>query len=97
MSTAIVSKLVEVPQPDKAPRRGRKPQDKDTLAAPRFFMGDAGGEGISLKREFKSEVEAQLESLKLNQPYYTVESWKAVADLSNGSIAVHKRAVSSKT
>jgi hypothetical protein len=60
-------------------------------------MGAADAAGISLKQEFKSEVEAQLESLKLNQPYYTIESWKAVADLSQGSIAVQKRPVSTKT
>jgi hypothetical protein len=71
--------------------------EKNNPAIARFFMGDAGAEGVSLKREFRSEVEAQLESLKLDQPYYAVESWKAVADLSNGSIAVEKRAVSSKT
>ncbi len=97
MSTATVNKLIEVPAPDKALRRGRKSQEKDEPCAARFFMGDAGAEGISLQQEFKSEVEAQLESLKLDRPYYSVESWKAVADLSNGRIAVDKRAVSSKT
>lgn len=97
MSTATVNKLIEVPAPDKALRRGRKSQEKDGPCAARFFMGAAGAEGISLQQEFKSEVEAQLESLKLDRPYYSVESWKAVADLSNGRIAVEKRAVSSKT
>ena len=97
MSTATVTKLVEVPAVEKAPRRGRKSQEKDEPCAARFFMGDASVEGISLQQEFKSEVEAQLESLKLDRPYYSVESWRAVADLSNGRIAVEKRAVSSKT
>ena len=97
MSTATVTKLAEVSADEKAPRRGRKSQEKDGPRTARFFMGESGAEGISLQQEFKSEVEAQLESLKLDRPYYTVESWKAVADLSNGRIAVEKRAVSSKT
>ena len=61
------------------------------------FMGRQRTDTISLTQEFKSEAEAQLESLKLSKPYFPVEAWKAVADLSNGSVAVEKRAVSSKT
>jgi hypothetical protein len=96
MNTATISRPAELELLDK-PRRGRKPQEKSDAVTTRFFMGDADAAGISLKREFGTEVEAQLESLKLNQPYYTIESWKAVADLSQGSIAVQKRAVSTKT
>lgn len=95
MNTAIVSKPAELELMDK-PRKGRKPQDKSAVTT-RFFMGDADAAGISLRQEFRSEVEAQLESLKLNQPYYTIESWKAIADLSQGSIAVQKRPVSTRT
>ena len=96
MSTATVSKPVELELMNK-PRKGRKPQEKNDAVTTRFFMGAADAAGISLKQEFKSEVEAQLESLKLDQAYYTIESWKAVADLSQGRIAVEKRPVSSKT
>jgi hypothetical protein len=96
MNTATISRPAELELLDK-PRRGRKPQEKSDAVTTRFFMGDADAAGISLKREFGTEVEVQLESLKLNQPYYTIESWKAVADLSQGSIAVQKRAVSTKT
>ena len=96
MSTATVTKPAELELMDK-PRKGRKPQEKSAAVTTRFFMGAADAAGISLKQEFRSEVEAQLESLKLNQPYYTIESWKAVADLSQGSIAVQKRPVSTKT
>lgn len=61
-------------------------------------MGGPNEQGrITLTKEFPSEVEAQLESLKLDQPYHKIESWKAVADLSQGSIAVEKQAVSLKT
>lgn len=97
MSIATESNLAEVPAVEKPSRRGRRQQEKDGSQGARFFMGDAGDTSISLQREFKSEAEAQLESLKLDRPYYAVESWKAVADLSHGSIAIEKRAVSSRT
>ena len=96
MSTAMVNTLAQLVPNDK-PRRTRRSQDKPDTVITRFFMGDSGEGSISLTQEFASEVEAQLESLKLNRPYYTLESWRAVADLSNGSIAVQKRAASSKT
>lgn len=49
------------------------------------------GDGIKLAREFRTEPEAQLESLKQDQPYFSVQAWKATPDLSNGTIAVTKR------
>ena len=96
MSTATVNTLAELVRNEK-PRRTRRTQEKPDTVTTRFFMGDSGEGSISLTQEFASEVEAQLESLKLNRPYYTLESWRAVADLSNGSIAVQKRAASSRT
>ena len=97
MTTATVNKLTEVTSIERPARRGRKAQEKTGGHGARFFMGDAGTNSISLTQEFKSEAEAQLESLKLSKPYYSVEAFKAVADLSNGSVAVEKRAVSSRT
>ena len=97
MTTASVNKLTEIPSIEKPARRARKPHEKTGGHGARFFMGEAGANTISLTQEFKSEPEAQLESLKLSKPYYTVEAFKAVADLSNGSVAVEKRAVSSRT
>lgn len=94
MSTAVVNKLAEVPTAAKPKRKARKTQDRGETSVRRYFMGESSGERITLDREFPSEVEAQLESLKQNQPYHTVESWRAVADLSDGSIAVRKRPVS---
>ncbi len=96
MSTATVTRPAAPELLDK-PRRGRKAQEKRDAVTTRFFLGDADSTGITLKQELASELEAQLESLKLSQPYYTIEAWKAVADLSGGKIAVEKRPVSSKT
>lgn len=72
-------------------RRGRLAGNSDEQSKPRFFAGEMTSDGIKLSREFRTEPEAQLESLKQDQPYYTVEAWKATADLSNGTIAVTKR------
>ena len=96
MSTATVTTPAGPELLDK-PRRGRKLQDKRDAVTTRFFLGDLDGTGITLKQEFDSELEAQLESLKLSQPYYAIEAWKAVADLSEGRIAVEKRPVNTKT
>ena len=96
MSTATVTKPAG-PELIAKPRRGRRPQEKHGAITTRFFLGDLDGTGITLKQEFATELEAQLESLKLSQPYYAVVSWKAVADLSEGKIAVENRPVSTKT
>ena len=96
MSTATVTKPAGPELLDR-PRRGRKPQEKRDAVTTRFFLGDLDGTGITLKQEFASELEAQLESLKLSQPYYAIEAWRAVADLSEGRIAVEKRPVNTKT
>ncbi len=74
-------------------RRGR-PASSDEVQAPvRFFAGEINKEGITLAREFATEPEAQLNSLKLDQPYFSVEAWKVKPDFSNGSIAVTKQPV----
>lgn len=96
MSTATVPMPVG-PELLERPRKGRKPQEKRDAVTTRFFLGESDATGITLKQEFASEVEAQLESLKLSQPYYAIEAWKAVADLSEGRIAVEKRPVYTKT
>ena len=96
MSTATVTRPVG-PELLEKPRRGRKPHDKRDAVITRFFLGEGDAAGITLKQEFANELEAQLESLKLSQTYYTIEAWQAVADLSEGKIAVEKRPVNSRT
>lgn len=72
-------------------RRGRPAGSDEGRPAVRFFAGEISKEGITLAREFATEPEAQLNSLKLDQPYFSVEAWKVKPDLSNGSIAVTKQ------
>ena len=79
------------PTPVEKKRRGRPAGTGDEQTRERFFSGEMTGEGINLAREFRTEPEAQLESLKQDQPYFSVQAWKATPDLSNGTIAVTKR------
>ena len=72
-------------------RRGRPASSDEGLPAMRFCAGEINKEGIALGKEFKTEPEAQLESLKQDKPYFSVEAWKMTPDLSNGTIAVTKR------
>lgn len=75
-------------------RRGRRPAGSEEGQPPvRFFAGEMSKEGITLAREFASEPEAQLNALKLDQPYFSVEAWKVKPDFSNGSIAVTKQPI----
>lgn len=75
-------------------RRGRRPASSEEGQPPiRFFAGEMSKEGITLAREFASEPEAQLNALKLDQPYFSVEAWKVKPDFSNGSIAVTKQPI----
>ncbi len=103
MTTPSALRPTEDVSPETAARKPRKLKEKENdkvTGAPnyRFFLGAVEENGVpSLERELPGELEAQLESLKLDRTYYKVESWKAVADLSNGSIAVQKRPVGKKT
>ena len=75
-------------------RRGRKRVgERQGEVAARFFLGESVDGSINLVTECKSEAEAQLASLRHDKPYFRVEAWQAFADLSQGSIAVQKRAV----
>ncbi len=72
-------------------RRGRPASSDEGQPPVRFFAGEINKEGITLSNEFATEPEAQLNSLKLDQPYFSVEAWKVKPDFSNGSIAVTKQ------
>ncbi len=72
-------------------RRGRPAANGEGQVTTRFFAGELSDKGITLGKEFKSELDAQLASFKQDQPYFSVDIWKATPDLSNGTIAVTKR------
>ena len=64
----------------------------------RFFLAKAGGTGVApaLDREFQTEGEAMIESLKTGQSYFSVVEWRATADLAGKNPQVKKEAVKKK-
>jgi hypothetical protein len=62
--------------------------------AGRFFLGKTGDNGApALGREFSTEQEALIESLKTGQSYFVVSEWRAVADLSKDVPRIRRDAV----
>lgn len=60
----------------------------------RFFLGKTGDNGVpALGREFSTEKEALIESLKTGQSYFAVSEWRAVADLSKDVPRIRRDAV----
>ena len=85
-----------------APARTRKGKRRTTPAASsggavRFFLSKSENNGIPLlDREFSSEPEAMIESLKTGKTYFVVSEWKGLADLSKKMPLIRKEAVTSK-
>ncbi len=67
-------------------RGGRKPRNGrvDGGEGLRFFLAKHGGvDGVpNFEREFATESEAMVESLKTGLTYYAVSEWRGVADFS---------------
>ena len=63
----------------------------------RFFLSKADSNGIPvLDREFSSEPEAIVESLKTGKSYFVLSEWKGSADLSKKMPLIRKEVVSSR-
>ena len=80
-------------------RKGkRRPsQSLPTGGSVRFFLAKSDGSGTpSLDREFESEQEAIVESLKSGKHYFVISEWKGLADLSKKVPLIRKEAVSHK-
>lgn len=73
-------------QPVRPGRGGRKPRNGqvDGEEGLRFFLAKHGvADGIpNFEREFATESEAIVESLKTGLSYYAVSEWRGVADFS---------------
>ena len=89
MKTAANS--TEATTPGERKRRGRPSGSNDGQPVTRFFAGEIADGRITLSTEFRTEPEAQLNSLKQDSPYFSIEAWKMTPDLTNGTIAVTKR------
>jgi hypothetical protein len=85
-----------------APTRTRKAKRRSTAPASsggtvRFFLSKAENNGIPvLDREFSTEPEAILESLKTGKTYFVISEWKGAADLSKKMPLVRKEVVTSR-
>jgi hypothetical protein len=61
----------------------------------RFFLAKAGGNSVpDLGKEFATEPEAIVESLKTGFCYFTVSEWRGIADFSGKKPQLRKEAVS---
>ena len=65
--------------------------------AVRFFLSKSESNGIpALDREFDSEPEAIVESLKTGRSYFVISEWKGLADLSRKVPLIRKEAIGNK-
>jgi hypothetical protein len=65
--------------------------------AVRFFLSKAENNGIpAMDREFDSEPEAIVESLKTGRTYFVISEWKGSADLSRKVPQIRKEAIGNR-
>ena len=63
----------------------------------RFFLNKSDSNGVpNLDREFDSEPEAIVESLKTGKSYFVISEWRGLADVSKKTPLIRKESVSSK-
>ena len=66
-------------------------------AGARFFLSKAESNGIpTLDREFDTENEAIIESLKTGRSYFVISEWKGSADLAKKFPQIRKEAIGSR-
>jgi len=88
--------------PESAPSRGRKSKRRSAQSSSggtpaRFFLSKSDSNGVpSLDREFDSEPEAIVESLKTGRSYFIISEWKGLADLSKKVPLIRKEAIGNK-
>src|SRR5439155_16720569 len=84
MKSELAAITVPTPDPKNAAERTRKGKRRSTSGtssggAARFFLGKTENNGIPLlDREFSSEPEAMMESLKTGKTYFVVSEWKGL-------------------
>lgn len=80
--------------PARAGGSTRKPAagEAGPLAVARFFLAktESNGSGPVLDREFATEAEALIESLKTGRSYYSVIEWRAIADCTGKAPQIKK-------
>ena len=94
---------------DKSPPEARAPRGRrgggrrrtsqgPALGGPvRFFLSQSDSNGVpSLEREYGSEAEVMLESLKTGRTYFVISEWKTTADLSKKVPQIRKECIAAK-
>jgi hypothetical protein len=76
-------------------RRTRGGSEEENGSGARYFLAKPGANGGSpvLEREIENENEALVESFRLGVPYYSVQEWRAVSDLSGRNPRLKREAV----
>lgn len=95
----IVAVEANEPEPGaRTPRRRQATKEAIPDGIARFFLAKAGGTGAApaLDREFQTEGEAMIESLKTGQSYFSIVEWRATADFAGKNPQVKKEAVKKK-
>ena len=87
----------ETPSPRSRRSKRRPAQGSTSGGTVRFFLSKSEGNGIpALDREFDSEPEAIVESLKTGRSYFAISEWKGLADLSKRVPLIRKEAIGNK-
>jgi len=85
-----------------APSRSRKSKRRSASgpasgSGVRFFLSKPESNGTpALDREFETEPEAIVESLKAGRSYFVISEWKGLADTSRRVPLIRKEAVGNK-
>jgi len=75
----------------------RAPTGPSSGGTVRFFLSKADSNGVpALDREFDTENEATIESLKTGRSYFVISEWKGVADLSKKVPLIRKEAIGNR-
>lgn len=89
--------------PEGAPSRSRK-NKRQSSSGPgsgtgaRFFLSKSESHEIpALDREFNTEPEAIVESLRTGRSYFVISEWKGIADVSGKVPLIRKEAIHKKT
>ena len=84
------------------PMRSRKSKRRSAPGpssgpAVRFFLSKSENNGmLALDREFDSEPEAIVESLKTGRSYFVISEWKGLADVTRKVPLIRKEAIGNK-
>jgi hypothetical protein len=98
MAGNVVVEASELQSAARTPRRQKVAREVVADGMARFFLAKANAAGATpaLDREFQTEGEAMVESLRTGLSYYSVVEWRAMADFAGKHPQVKKEVVKKK-